>query len=104
MRTPKGQAHLPQGHVDQRTTAGASQPLAVPTSARPPLADDRAWGVEDVAYFLNVSESLVRKLEREGQLPALPRIGRRLNFDSAVVRAFRSGTLNTAPLRVRSSR
>ena len=63
-------------------------------SQRPPLSDDRAWGVEDVAYFLNVSDSLVRKLERERKLPALPRIGRRLNFDPQVVKAFRAGTLN----------
>jgi hypothetical protein len=70
----------------------------IDSSARPALADDRAWGVEDVAYFLNVSESLVRKLEREHKLPALPRIGRRLNFDPRVVKSFRAGTLNADPL------
>lgn len=67
-------------------------------ATRAPLADDRAWGIEDVAYFLNVSESLVRKLERERKLPALPRIGRRVNFDPQVVKAFRAGTLNVVSL------
>lgn len=59
-------------------------------SPRLPLTDDRAWAVEDVAYFLGVSESMVRKLERERRLAALPRIGRRLTFDPLVVRAFRA--------------
>lgn len=58
---------------------------------RPPLADDRSWSVQDVAYFLNVSESMVRNLERGGELPALPRIGMRIIFDPKVVRAFRDG-------------
>jgi hypothetical protein len=51
--------------------------------------------VRDVAYFLNVSPSLVRKLEVLGRLPALPRIGRRLTFDPKIVRAFRAGTLHS---------
>lgn len=58
---------------------------------RPPLTDDRSWSVQDVAYFLNVSESMVRNLERVGELPALPRIGTRIIFDPKVVRAFRDG-------------
>ncbi len=58
---------------------------------RPPLTDDRSWGVQDVACFLNVSESMVRNLERDGELPALPRIGTRVIFDPKVVRAFREG-------------
>lgn len=57
----------------------------------PPLTDDRAWSFAEVAYFLNVSESTVRNLERAGTLPALPRIGRRVIFDPKVVRAFREG-------------
>ena len=69
-----------------------------------PLADDRAWGVEDVAYFLNISESLVRKLERERKLPALPRIGRRLNFDPQIVKAFRAGTLNVVSMATHAAR
>lgn len=64
---------------------------------RPPLSDDRAWGVEDVAYFLNYSESFVRKLERERKLPALPRVSRRLTFDPKTVRAFRAGALGRGP-------
>jgi Helix-turn-helix domain len=56
-----------------------------------PLTDDRAWSFAEVAYFLNVSESTVRNLERAGTLPALPRIGRRVIFDPKVVRAFREG-------------
>jgi predicted DNA-binding transcriptional regulator AlpA len=63
-------------------------------STRPPvsaLTDDRSWSFAEVAYFLNVSESTVRNLERDGTLPALPRIGRRVNFDPKVVRAFRDG-------------
>ena len=62
-----------------------------PVRARPPLTDDRSWSVQDVAYFLNVSESTVRNLERDGELPALPRIGSRIIFDPKVVRAFRDG-------------
>jgi hypothetical protein len=58
---------------------------------RPPLTDDRSWSVQDVAYFLNVSESTVRNLERDGELPALPRIGTRIIFDPKIVRAFRDG-------------
>jgi hypothetical protein len=57
------------------------------------LTDDRAWSVADVAYFLNVSDSMVRKLEREGKLPSLPRYCSRVTFDPKVVRAFRDGTL-----------
>ena len=58
---------------------------------RQPLTDDRSWDVQDVAYFLHVSESTVRNLERDRQLPALPRIGTRVTFDPTVVRAFRGG-------------
>ena len=58
---------------------------------RGPLTDDRSWDIQDVAYFLNVSESTIRNLERGGQLPALPRIGKRVTFDPKVVRAFRDG-------------
>ena len=58
---------------------------------RAPLTDDRSWDVQDVAYFLNVSDSMVRNLERDGELPSLPRIGTRITFDPKVVRAFRDG-------------
>ncbi len=58
---------------------------------RAELSDDRSWSVQDVAYFLNVSESTVRNLERDGELPALPRIGTRIIFDPRIVRAFRDG-------------
>jgi hypothetical protein len=63
----------------------------LPAKRRPPLNDDRSWSVQDVAYFLNISESMVRNLERDGDLPALPRIGTRIIFDPKVVRAFRDG-------------
>jgi hypothetical protein len=59
--------------------------------ARAPLTDDRSWDVQDVAYFLNVSDSMVRNLERCGELPSLPRIGTRITFDPKIVRAFRDG-------------
>lgn len=36
---------------------------------------------------------MVRKLEREGKLPSLPRYCSRVTFDPKVVRAFRDGTL-----------
>jgi len=62
-----------------------------PGRPRLPLTDDRSWSFAEVAYFLNVSESTVRNLERDGSLPALPRIGRRVIFDPRVVRAFREG-------------
>lgn len=67
-------------------------PVPQPSAkARPPLTEDRSWSVQDVAYFLNISESMVRNLERDGELPALPRIGTRIIFDPKVVRAFRDG-------------
>ena len=62
-----------------------------PRPPRLPLTDDRAWDVFDVAYHLGVSDSQVRKLEREGELPALPRIGNRLTFAPKEVRAYREG-------------
>ncbi len=68
------------------------------SAARLPLTDDRAWDVRDVAYFLNVSPSMVRKLEREGKLPALPRYCNRITFDPKVVRAFRDGARNVLEL------
>jgi hypothetical protein len=55
------------------------------------LPENRAWSVEEVAYFLCVSDSLVRKLEQGGRLQALPRISRRLTFDPQQVKAFRAG-------------
>lgn len=64
---------------------------------RLPLTDDRSWSILEVAYFLNVSESTVRNLERTGLLPSLPRIGRRVTFDPKVVRAFREGWRPQAP-------
>ena len=75
---------------------GAGQPARKP---RPALTDDRSWSVQDVAYFLNVSESTVRNLERDGELPALPRIGTRIIFDPRIVRAFREGWRPTARAR-----
>lgn len=44
-----------------------------------------------MAYFLNISDSMVRNLERDGELPSLSRIGTRITFDPKVVRAFRDG-------------
>ncbi len=71
-----------------------------PPPERPPLRDDRAWSIEDAAFFLGVSESLVRKLERDGRLPALPRISTRLLFDPMLVRSFRAaGTTMVVPLK-----
>jgi hypothetical protein len=68
---------------------------STPAAQRGPSAttlppDDCAWSLEHVALFLGVSPSMVRKLEREHRLPALPRIGRRVTFDPHVVRAFRA--------------
>ena len=56
-----------------------------------PLTDDRAWSVNEVAYFLGVCSTAVRNLERTRDLPSLPRIGTRITFAPAVVRAFRDG-------------
>ena len=76
-------APVRQGYAKRAPTSDTGRLEAVMTnesevidsSPRPPLADDRAWGVEDVAYFLNVSDSLVRKLERERKLPPSPASG-----------------------------
>jgi predicted DNA-binding transcriptional regulator AlpA len=58
---------------------------------RLPLTDDHAWNMEEVAYFLGVSVSTIRNLERDGELPALPRIRKRVTFDPKTIRAFRDG-------------
>lgn len=80
---------MPELSSERRLQAApVPQPAAKP---RYPLTDDRSWSVQDVAYFLNLSESMVRNLERDGELPALPRIGTRIIFDPKVVRAFRDG-------------
>lgn len=78
-----GLLHSPERH-ERATRQRAAKPRAE-------LSDDRSWSVQDVAYFLNVSESTVRNLERVGELPALPRIGTRIIFDPRIVRAFRDG-------------
>jgi len=86
--------HAGETAVEPDWESGMSEATTKPKRARrprPPLSDDRSWDVQEVAYFLNVSASKVRGLEREGQLPALPRIGTRLLFDPRVVRAFRDG-------------
>jgi hypothetical protein len=86
-------------------TDGDPARSAAPATERPPLTDDRAWSVEDVGYFLGVSASEVRKLEREGKLPALPRYCNRLLFDPKAVRAFREGSLDVVELkRTRTTR
>jgi hypothetical protein len=54
---------------------------------------DRAVGVAEAAAFLGYSKSQVRKLERLGVLPSLPRQCNRVTFDPKVLRAFRDGTL-----------
>jgi hypothetical protein len=54
---------------------------------------DRAVGVAEAATFLGYSKSQVRKLERLGLLPSLPRHCNRVTFDPRVLRAFREGSL-----------
>lgn len=69
-----------------------SQPMRkAPPRFRLPLTDDHAWNMEEAAYFLGVSVSTVRNLERDGELPALPRIRTRVTFDPKIIRAFRDG-------------
>jgi len=46
----------------------------------------------------------VRKPEREGKLPSLPRFCRRITFDPKIVRALREGTLNVLELSRRERR
>lgn len=69
---------------------------AKPGQAPRPLTDDRLWNAEDVAGFLSVSRSMVYKLEQAGELPCV-RIGARVRFDPAVVRAFARGELRGRP-------
>jgi hypothetical protein len=57
---------------------------------RAPTTDDRPWEIPEAAYVLGVSCSTVRNLERDGELPALPRIRGRVRFDPAVVRRLRA--------------
>jgi hypothetical protein len=75
-----------------------------PTAAPDALAD-RAVGVAEAALFLGYSKSQVRKLERLGILPSLPRRCNRVTFDPRVLRAFRDGSLEAAkPLQQGRSR
>lgn len=67
------------------------------TSGSGGLPEDRPWSAREAAYYLNVSEALVRKLEQLGRLPALPRIGRRINFDPKVVKQFRENPKKFKP-------
>ena len=53
---------------------------------RPPPAE-RLWTSRDVCAFLGVGKNAPNDLARRGELPAM-RIGRRLRFDPAAVRAF----------------
>jgi hypothetical protein len=67
--------------------------------------NDRAVSVAEAALFLGYSKSQVRKLERLGLLPALPRRCNRVTFDPRVLRAFRDGTLQAVqPTRQERSR
>jgi excisionase family DNA binding protein len=61
-----------------------------------PLNDDRLWDADDVAGFLTVSRSMVYKLEQAGELPCV-RIGSRVRFEPATVRAFARGDLRGIP-------
>jgi hypothetical protein len=58
---------------------------------RLPLTDDHSWNVPEAAYYLGVSEGTVRNLERDEELPALPRIRGRVTFDPKIVKAYRDG-------------
>lgn len=64
-------------------------------SAEEILAEDRLWTVRDVARFLALSTSWVYQAAERGELPTL-RIGGRLRFDPAQIRAFAGGTLRQA--------
>jgi len=79
-------------------SAGAPRAQRVGEPRLPP-GDEAAWDVSQVAYYLGVSPSLVRKLEALGKLPAQPRISRRLTFEPAAVRAFRSGNVTVGASR-----
>jgi excisionase family DNA binding protein len=69
---------------------------AGPAKAPRPLTDDRLWDADDVASFLNVSRSMVYKLEQAGELPCV-RIGARVRFEPGTVRAFARGELRGLP-------
>ena len=56
------------------------------------------WRVEDVAKFLNLSESWVYKAAADGSLPSI-RIGAVLSFDPDEIRRFARGELTTTVLR-----
>lgn len=62
-------------------------------AAAPDALADRAVGVTEAALFLGYSKSQVRKLERLGILPSLPRRCNRVTFDPRILRAFRDGSL-----------
>jgi hypothetical protein len=79
-------------------------PNSSPTAALDALAD-RAVGVAEAALFLGYSKTQVRKLERLGLLPPLPRRCNRVTFDPRVLRAFRDGSLQAVkPLQQDRSR
>lgn len=58
---------------------------------RRPDPDAPCWRIAEVAAVLLVSDSTVRNFERAGSLPALPRMGRLVRFDPAVVMRFLRG-------------
>lgn len=55
-------------------------------SPRPPLAE-RLWTSREVCEYLGVGKNAPSELVHRGELPGM-RIGRRLRFDPAAVRAF----------------
>jgi hypothetical protein len=69
-----------------------------------PAGEDGAWSIKQTALYLGISAAMVRKLEDQGVLLPLPRIGRRVIYDPRDVRAFRAGKANVVPLGQSSGR
>lgn len=76
------------------TTAEAHGCL--PRDGNPPT--ERLWRVEDVAHYLNLSESWVYKEAALGTLPSI-RIGAALRFEPDEIRRFARGELTTTVVR-----
>ncbi len=63
------------------------QATVTPERGQAPPSADRLFGVAEAAELLGISRTVVRRLERNGTLPAV-RIGRRLLFRRDVLGQF----------------
>ena len=64
-----------------------------PTGAIRPTPEDQLWTVPDVAKFLQMSVSWVKKAAADGRLPRAKGLGYALRFVPEEIRSITSGKL-----------